>query len=169
MIRPLICNIKRIVAAVLLLSAISVESAAQVDAGFTQYMEVPSYYNPAAIGLTDYLRIRGGSRLQWMGIPKAPKTFLANADMPMKLFGKRIGVGIVMQQESMGLYNNLTLGAMGAYKLKIFKGELSIGARIGLLTNHSVARKSSSRMTMIITRVRMTPYPLLMCMALHLT
>lgn len=132
MIRPLICNIKRIVAAVLLLSAISVESAAQVDAGFTQYMEVPSYYNPAAIGLTDYLRIRGGSRLQCMGIPKAPKTFLANADMPMKLFGKRIGVAIVMQQESMGLYNNLTLGAMGAYKLKIFKGELSIGARIGL-------------------------------------
>ena len=75
MIRPLICNIKRIVAAVLLLSAISVESAAQVDAGFTQYMEVPSYYNPAAIGLTDYLRIRGGSRLQWMGIPKAPQNF----------------------------------------------------------------------------------------------
>ncbi len=132
MTRSLICKAKRIVAAGILLAAMSIDTSAQVDAGFTQYFEVPSYYNPAAIGLTDYLRIRGGSRLQWMGIPKAPKTFLANADMPVKLFGKRIGVGLVMQQESMGLYNNLTLGAMGAYKLKLLKGELSVGFRIGL-------------------------------------
>lgn len=130
--RSLICKAKKIVAAGILLAVASTDAKAQVDAGFTQYFEVPSYYNPAAIGLTDYLRIRGGSRLQWMGIPKAPKTFLANADMPVKLFGKRIGVGMVMQQESMGLYNNLTLGAMGAYKLKLLKGELSIGFRIGL-------------------------------------
>lgn len=132
MTRSLICKAKRIVAAGILLAAVSIDTSAQVDAGFTQYFEVPSYYNPAAIGLTDYLRIRGGSRLQWMGIPKAPKTFLANADMPVKLFGKRIGVGLVMQQESMGLYNNLTLGVMGAYKLKLLKGELSVGFRIGL-------------------------------------
>lgn len=130
--RSLICKAKKIVAAGILLAVASTDAKAQVDAGFTQYFEVPSYYNPAAIGLTDYLRIRGGSRLQWMGIPKAPKTFLANADMPVKLFGKRIGVGLVMQQESMGLYNNLTLGAMGAYKLKLLKGELSVGFRIGL-------------------------------------
>ena len=125
-------HIKRtLIAGMLSVSAV-VHANGQVDAGFTQYFEVPSYYNPAAIGLTDNLRIRGGSRLQWMGIPKAPKTFIANADMPVKLFGKRIGVGLIMQQESMGLYNNLTIGAMGAYKLKLFKGELSIGARIGL-------------------------------------
>lgn len=132
MTRSLICKAKRIVTAEILLAAMSIDTSAQVDAGFTQYFEVPSYYNPAAIGLTDYLRIRGGSRLQWMGIPKAPKTFLANADMPVKLFGKRIGVGLIMQQESMGLYNNLTLGVMGAYKLKLLKGELSVGFRIGL-------------------------------------
>lgn len=132
MTRSLICKAKRIVAAGILLAAVSIDTSAQVDAGFTQYFEVPSYYNPAAIGLTDYLRIRGGSRLQWMDIPKAPKTFLANADMPVKLFGKRIGVGLVMQQESMGLYNNLTLGVMGAYKLKLLKGELSVGFCIGL-------------------------------------
>jgi type IX secretion system PorP/SprF family membrane protein len=121
-----------LLAAVITTAATAFNASAQVDAGFTNYFETPSYYNPGAIGLNDYLRIRGGSRLQWVGIPKAPKTFLGNADMPVKLFNKRIGVGLVMQQESMGLYNNLTIGAMGAYKVKLLKGELSIGVRVGL-------------------------------------
>ena len=67
---------------------------AQVDAQFTQYFEVPNYYNPSAIGNNDYLRIRAGTRLQWIGIPKAPKTFLITGDMPLKLFNKRFGSGL---------------------------------------------------------------------------
>lgn len=108
-------------------------AAAQVDAQFTQYFEVPSYYNAAAIGTSDFIRIRGGSRLQWVGIPKAPKTFLVTGDMPFKLMNKRLGVGLMMQQESMGLYKNMTIGAQAAYKLKLFKGELSIGLQLGFI------------------------------------
>lgn len=108
-------------------------AAAQVDAQFTQYFEVPSYYNAAAIGTSDLIRIRGGSRLQWVGIPKAPKTFLVTGDMPFKLMNKRLGVGLMMQQESMGLYKNMTIGAQAAYKLKLFKGELSIGLQLGFI------------------------------------
>lgn len=106
---------------------------AQVDAQFTQYFEVPSYYNAAAIGTSDFIRLRGGSRLQWVGIPKAPKTFLITGDMPLKILGKRLGVGLVMQQESMGLYKNMTIGAQAAYKLKLFKGELGIGLQFGFI------------------------------------
>ena len=108
-------------------------ATAQVDAQFTQYFEVPSYYNAAAIGTSDFIRIRGGSRLQWVGIPKAPKTFLVTGDMPFKLMNKRLGVGLMMQQESMGLYKNMTIGAQAAYKLKLFKGELSIGLQLGFI------------------------------------
>lgn len=106
---------------------------AQVDAQFTQYFEVPSYYNAAAIGTSDFIRLRGGTRLQWVGIPKAPKTFLITGDMPLKILGKRLGVGLVMQQESMGLYKNMTIGAQAAYKLKLFKGELGIGLQLGFI------------------------------------
>ncbi len=109
------------------------EASAQVDAQFTQYFEVPSYYNAAAVGNTDYLRIRGGSRLQWVGIPKAPKTFLITADMPFKFLNKRFGTGLVMQQESMGLYKNMSIGAQIGYKLKVLKGELSIGVQLGFI------------------------------------
>lgn len=106
---------------------------AQVDAQFTQYFEVPNYYNPGAIGRIDYLRIRGGSRMQWVGIPKAPKTFLAAADMPVKLLGKRIGVGLLMQQESLGLYSNLLVGAQGAFNFKLLNGRMSIGLQLGMV------------------------------------
>lgn len=108
-------------------------ASAQVDAQFTQYYEVPAYYNAAAIGTTDYIRIRGGSRMQWVGITRAPRTFLLAADMPLKLFSKRFGVGLVMQQESMGLYSNLSMGAQVAYKIKLWGGQLSAGLQIGFI------------------------------------
>lgn len=109
------------------------KAAAQSDAQFSQYFEVPNYYNPGAIGTTDLLKIRAGSRLQWLGIHGAPKTFVVAGDMPFVLFKKRFGVGLVMQQESMGLYKNLNIGAQVAYKQKLFKGSLSIGAQIGFV------------------------------------
>lgn len=113
-------------------AATAFKAAAQVDAQFTQYYEVPNYYNAGAIGTTDYLRIRTGSRMQWTGIPNAPVTFLATAEMPLKLGNKRLGVGLTMQQESMGLYKNMTLSIQAAYKIKLWKGELSIGAQAGI-------------------------------------
>lgn len=104
---------------------------AQTDVQFTQYYEVPSVYNPAAIGNTDYIRLRAGDRMQWVGIDNAPQGLSLAADMPLKLFGKRLGVGLVFQQESAGLFENLTVSAQVGYKFKLFKGELTAGLQIG--------------------------------------
>ncbi|MDD6622721.1 MAG: type IX secretion system membrane protein PorP/SprF [Bacteroidales bacterium] len=106
--------------------------SAQVDTQLSQYWALPSYYNPAAIGKTDYLHIMGGTRLQWVGIPNAPTAFLASADMPVKIGKKRIGVGVMFQQESIGLFSNLNAGAQVAYKQKLLGGELSIGVQVGI-------------------------------------
>lgn len=111
----------------------SIEMKGQVDAQFTQYWAVPNYYNPAATGTIDYVRIMGGSRLQWVGIPKAPQTFLVTADSPFKIFGKRVGAGVVLMQESIGLYNTMAAGAQFSYKMKLLKGTLSIGVQLGML------------------------------------
>lgn len=108
-----------------------VETKAQADPLFTQYWALPTLLNPAATGNTDFLRIRGGARLQWIGIENAPKSFLATADMPFKLMNKRIGAGVIMWQESLGLFSNLLLSAQGSYKLKAFKGTLGIGVQLG--------------------------------------
>lgn len=106
---------------------------AQVDAQHTQYFEVPNYYNPAAIGTTDFVKIRGGMRMQWVWIENAPQSFVAAADMPFKFLNKRFGVGVVMQQESLGLYKNMVLGAQLGYKFKLLKGEFTAGVQVGLL------------------------------------
>lgn len=129
-------GVRRLLPCLLLLMAVFgavPRSAAQADAQFSQYFEVPSYYNAAAIGTTDLLRIRAGARLQWVGIHGAPQTFMGTADMPFKFLKKRFGVGLVVQQEKLGLYKNLNIGAQIAYKQKLFKGTLSIGAQVGFV------------------------------------
>lgn len=90
-----------------------VSAVAQTDGQLTQYFAVPTYYNPAAIGNTDFVRIRAGSRMQWIGVDNAPRTFLLTADSPLKLFGKRIGVGVVASSESAGLFRTLNIGIPG--------------------------------------------------------
>lgn len=127
-------HIGRVLAvAVMLLSlCIPLNVSGQTDANMSQYWQTPSRFNPAAIGLTDFLRIRGGGRLQWVGIDNAPQTFSATADMPLKLFGKRIGVGAMFQQESAGLYHTLNVDVQGAYKFKKFGGEWTAGFQIGI-------------------------------------
>ena len=96
---------KRIIVAIISLVAFF-NLSAQVDTQLSQYWAMPAYYNPAATGLTDFLHITAGSRLQWVGMPNAPTSFLATADMPVKVLGKRVGVGVALQQESLGLFSN---------------------------------------------------------------
>jgi type IX secretion system PorP/SprF family membrane protein len=107
-------------------------TVAQSDAQMTQYYQVPTYYNPAAVGQTDYLNIRGGARLQWVGIDNAPQNFLATADMPVKIFNKRFGVGVVLNQESIGLFRTLNLHGQFGYKFKKFGGEFTVAAQVGM-------------------------------------
>jgi type IX secretion system PorP/SprF family membrane protein len=123
--------IKQLACAVVSVTAAQT-ACAQSDAQMSQYYEVPTYYNPAAIGQTDYINIRGGARLQWVGIDNAPQNFLATADMPFKLFGKRLGAGVVINQESIGLYRTLNLHGQFGYKLKKFGGEFTIAASVGM-------------------------------------
>lgn len=105
---------------------------AQGDAQFTQYWAVPTYYNPASSGNEDFIRVRGGAKLQWLGIKNAPQTFIGAADMPVKLSKKhRIGVGVLFNQESIGLYDNLGVSAQISYKFKFLKGTWSVGLQPG--------------------------------------
>ena len=105
--------------------------SAQTDPQFSQYYEVPGFYNPAAIGLSDFVTVRGGTRLQWIGIDNAPQSFVATADMPLKLFNKRFGLGAVFNQKSEGLYKSLDMGAQIGYKFKKFGGEFTAALQIG--------------------------------------
>ncbi|MFI3239355.1 MAG: PorP/SprF family type IX secretion system membrane protein [Bacteroidales bacterium] len=114
-------------------SAITSNIFGQVDAQFTQYWAIPNYYNPGATGTTDFIKIIGGSRMQWVGMTNAPSTFVVAADSPLKLLGKRVGVGVVLQQETLGLYTSMSGGLQFSYKINLFGGELSLGLQPGML------------------------------------
>lgn len=112
--------------------AAALAATAQTDAQFSQYYEVPAYYNPAATGTSDLLRLRGGGRMQWVGIDNAPKSYLITADMPLKLAGKRIGLGLVAENESQGLFSSMQFSAQASYKLKLLGGMFSLGLQLGM-------------------------------------
>lgn len=125
--------VKHIIIITTLLVITHFTALAQVDAQLTQYWAVPAYYNPAATGNIDFIHISAGARLQWVGVRHAPMTFMAMADMPFKFLNKRWGTGIILQQQSMGLYSTLNVGAQIVYKQKLFKGTLTIGAQVGFI------------------------------------
>lgn len=114
-----------------LLAVLALPAVAQTDAQLSQYFAAPTLYNPAAVGQTDFLRIRAGARLQWVGIDNAPQSFLAAGDMPFKIGSKRIGVGLIMNQESAGLYKSLSMGAQVGYKIKKFGGVWTVAVQGG--------------------------------------
>ncbi len=128
-------NIQRIVvlAVVSLLTSLSpLFTRAQSDPLYTQAWALPTLYNPAAAGSTDWLRIRGAARLQWVGIENAPKSFTATADIPFKLLGRRWGGGVNVTQEGIGLFSNTYVnGQLSGRLKKLFGGELTIGIQVG--------------------------------------
>lgn len=101
---------------------------AQNDPQYAQYWALPAFYNPAYAGGIEYIRIRLGANMQWVGIEGAPRTFNGTADMPVKLGRKhRMGVGVSAMSERIGLFDNLIIGAQAAYQFKALKGVFSVG------------------------------------------
>lgn len=125
-------GLKRILLLLITAAGLAVGARAQGDAQFTQYWAIPTYYNPAATGALDFIRIRGAAKLQWVGIERAPRNYVLTADMPFKLGKKhRLGVGVLADSESIGLYRNLKIGAQVSYKFRWLKGTWSVGIQPG--------------------------------------
>ncbi|MDE5773626.1 MAG: PorP/SprF family type IX secretion system membrane protein [Muribaculaceae bacterium] len=124
-------NIARLSIVVAMIWGAVFNASAQSEMMLTQSWEVPTYYNPAATGTTDYIRIRAGAKLQWLGITNAPKSFFGVADAPFKIGSKRIGVGVNISQESLGLFSNLLANVQASYKFKLLKGVFSVGVQGG--------------------------------------
>ena len=92
----------KIISIVIFVLCIASKAHAQSDAQFSQYWELPSYYNPGAAGTSDLLNIHAATRQQWVGMPGAPKTFTIMGDMPFTLFKQQHGVGAIISTEKIG-------------------------------------------------------------------
>lgn len=125
---------KYLLSIIILLSITCVTGVrAQYDLQLSQYFTALGYYNPAYAGVSGDLNMLALSRLQWLGIEGAPKSFFLNADMPLKIGKTDHGVGLVVFVDGIGLFQNTHLNFQYAYKQKLFGGTLSVGMQFGFL------------------------------------
>ena len=108
-------------------------TAAQFDGIYSQYMHIKHFYNPAAVGEQDLMKIMVAQRLDWIGIKNAPKTTLFTVNTPFKIGKTYHAAGIQFINDIFGIFANQQINAQYAYKFKFEYGTLSIGANIGVL------------------------------------
>ena len=108
-------------------------TAAQFDGIYSQYMHIKHFYNPAAVGEQELMRIMVAQRLDWIGIKNAPKTTLFTVNTPFKIGKTHHAAGIQFIHDMFGVFANQQINAQYAYKFKFQYGTLSVGANIGVL------------------------------------
>ena len=109
------------------------QTSAQFDGIYSQYMHIKHFYNPAAIGEQELMKMMVAQRLDWIGIKNAPKTTLFTVNTPFKIGKTHHAAGIQFVNDMFGVFANQQINAQYAYKFKFDYGTLSIGANIGVL------------------------------------
>ena len=124
-------NIYHKIAALLSLTFLSLQSFAQQDPQFTQYMYNMSVINPAyATAEEAILNLGGLYRTQWVGVEGAPKTGAFFAHTPIN---EKIEIGISFTNDNIGdIVTENNIYADFAYVLPVgFQAKLSLGIKAG--------------------------------------
>jgi type IX secretion system PorP/SprF family membrane protein len=103
---------------------------AQYDAMFTQYMFNEMFINPAYAGSKEALAVTALHRQQWVSFPGRPVTTTFSMHGP--LFNNKMGLGLSVLNEKIGVLTRNMIYASYAYRIKTGKtGFLSFGLQGG--------------------------------------
>lgn len=109
---------------------------AQQEPIFTHYLHNPVSINPAIAGTVRNLNMSMLSRLQWVGLEGAPKTFSYSAHMPWP--DKKIGVGLNLMSDNTWPLSNTHFSGSYAYRLRVTDEiTLSLGLKGGFTYYHA--------------------------------
>jgi len=84
--------------------------------------------NPAYAGNETYLSATLLYRDQWNGFPGAPKAQVLTVNLPR--LGKRVGLGLNFERQTIGITEKVTYELMYAYKFFLGEGTLSMGMNV---------------------------------------
>jgi type IX secretion system PorP/SprF family membrane protein len=101
----------------------SINTNAQQEQHYTQFMHNKLMINPAYAGSRGVPFLTGIYRNQWLGFEGAPKSGLVSFNTPF--LSKRVGAGITLSHRSIGFEKNTNLSFAYSYNL-IQKGNISI-------------------------------------------
>lgn len=112
----------------------AVTAKAQYDASFSHYWDLETYFNPAAAGKESKLNISGVYALDFAGYENNPRSMYVSADMPVRLGNTVHGLGVSLFNDQIGLFQHQRFALLYSYKMRLFKGTLSGGVQVGLLS-----------------------------------
>lgn len=103
----------------------SQSAQAQQPAQYTMFMFNQYNYNNAYNGLDESLSATAVFRKQWVGFTGTPLNVNFNVHMPIEYINSGIGLGI--EYDQIGAYQNMTIKGSYSYILPVANGKLSIG------------------------------------------
>lgn len=124
--------ISAVVIGITILTATRVQ--AQFEPQFTQYMFNEMFINPAYAGSREQISATMVYRNQWVGLDGAPKTQSASIHGP--LMNKKLGLGLTIMNESIGVTKQFAVYANYAYRIQVgSNGAFAMGLQAGFI-NH---------------------------------
>jgi type IX secretion system PorP/SprF family membrane protein len=120
---------KRILFFIILAVGAATSGLAQQDLMVSQYMFNGLLLNPAYAGTHDYWSASALHRSQWMKFDGAPTTQVFAVDGPVA--NNRLGVGLVVSNDRIGITSELDIAANIAYHLPLGSSTLSFGLNAG--------------------------------------
>ncbi|MEI8136629.1 MAG: type IX secretion system membrane protein PorP/SprF [Bacteroidota bacterium] len=131
------------IAIVAILIILATSSKAQYDALFTQYMFNETFINPAYTGSKEAMSATLLHRQQWVNFPGRPVTTSFSLHGP--LMQNKMGLGLSVLNETIGVLNRNLVYASYAYRLKTGdNGNLAFGLTAGI---HNQINKFASLKT----------------------
>lgn len=112
-----------------LLALLSTEVFAQQRPVYSQYMFNGLALNPAYAGNQKQLSVSAVYRDQWVNLDGSPTTKTLSAHTGFRK--KKVGVGLMVTSEEIGVHNDISIYASYAYKLVLPKGSLAMGLQVG--------------------------------------
>ncbi|MEX0813145.1 MAG: type IX secretion system membrane protein PorP/SprF [Chitinophagales bacterium] len=109
------------------------ELKAQQDAQYSMYMFNGLALNPAYAGSRGVLSAMALYRHQWSGLEGAPKTAVANVHAP--LMNDRMGLGLSIASDNIGLVNMINITGNYAYRLT-FKDDSKLAFGLNVTLNN---------------------------------
>lgn len=123
-------SIIKIIALIFCTLVLTGNTLAQQDAMYSQYMFNMLTVNPAYAGSRDVLSTTAMYRRQWLNIKGAPTTALISADMPLRK--EKMGLGLMIVNDKIGITNTLGVYGSYAYRIKLRdRGVLALGLSAG--------------------------------------
>lgn len=110
---------------------ISTAAFSQEDPLYAQYLNNPLLINPAYTGLNNNFNASISYRRQWSGFEGNPTT--VNVSGHTALHKNKMGLGLLLVQDKIGVNKNTEAYATYAYRLRFKKTSLSFGLQGGLV------------------------------------